>query len=322
MTESRPARPVQVTLAGWLVVGGSVLVVLLAFSRVASLHSLDTQEAIERFLKSWPGDDAGLSVQGAQTLLRIASMVAAACGAATAILGWQVLQRSKGARVALSLLAAPLFVTGFTSGGLASAVVTAAIVTLWFQPARDWFNGISQPAPSPARPERPAPPASGRSPLLDLPPPTAPPLYPTAYAAGSGPAAASAAARPRSVVWACALTWASTAAVFVVFATNLLQLAIDPDELLDTMRRQDPELSMSDADLTRLMAIVLAAFVVWTLVAAVLAVLVWRRVAPASVALTVSAVLACLTVLPVVVCIPTVVLLQREESRAWLRGSA
>ena len=226
MTESRPARPVQVTLAGWLVVGGSVLVVLLAFSRVASLHSLDTQEAIERFLKSWPGDDAGLSVQGAQTLLRIASMVAAACGAATAILGWQVLQRSKGARVALSLLAAPLFVTGFTSGGLASAVVTAAIVTLWFQPARDWFNGISQPAPSPARPEQPAPPASGRSPLLDLPPPTAPPLYPTAYAAGSGPAAASAAARPRSVVWACALTWASTAAVFVVFATNLLQLSL------------------------------------------------------------------------------------------------
>src|SRR4051794_2079852 len=104
MSEPTPARPAQVTLAGWLVVGGSVLVVLLAFSQVAGLRSLETREAVEEYLASPPGESLGLGVEGLLNLLRIALMVAAASAAASAILGWQVLQRSKSARVALSVL--------------------------------------------------------------------------------------------------------------------------------------------------------------------------------------------------------------------------
>ena len=144
MTEPKPARPPQVTLAGWLVMAGSVVVVLMAFSQVAGLRSLETRESIEEYLSKPPGDSLGLGVQGVLSLLRIAYMVAAACAAATAILGWQVLQRSRGARVALSVLVVPLFLTGLASGGIASAVVSAAILMLWFQPARDWFDGIAR----------------------------------------------------------------------------------------------------------------------------------------------------------------------------------
>jgi hypothetical protein len=318
MTESKPARPPQVAIAGWLVVAGSVVVVLMAFSRVADLRSLETKEAIEAYLSSSPGDSLGLTVSGVQTILRIASMVAAACAATTAILGWQVLQRSRGARLALSLLAGPLFVTGFVGGGFASAVVTAAIVMLWFQPARDWFDGITRaaperPAPLPSVPRAPA----AQSPLLDLPPPSGPPLYAAPYAAGA-PASRSAAQRPAPVVWACAVAWASTAVVFLMFSVVLLELALAPDSLREEMRRQNPDLTMSDADLTRLLVVVSLVLVVWSAGAALLTLLVWRGVPWAALALSVSAALSCLALVPIVAGIATVVLLQRPESRAWL----
>jgi hypothetical protein len=329
VTDKPPARPSQVTLAGWLVVAGSVVVVVMAFSRVATLHSLDTRQSIENYLASPTGQSLGLTVTTVQTLLRIAAMAAAATATATAILGWQVLQRSRGARVALTALAAPLFVTGFVGSGFAAAVVTAAIVMLWFQPARDWFDGITRPAPTPPTPPTPpaplrplaAPPGTpvGRDPLLDLPPPTAPPLHATPYAGRPSETRAHA-DRPNAVVWACAITWASTAVVFLLFAVTLVQVLVAPNSLLDEMRRQNPDLTMSDADLTRVLVVVSVVFLVWSAAAAALTMLVWRRVAWASIVLSVSAVLACLTLVPIIASVATVVLLQRSESRAWLRA--
>ena len=135
-------------------------------------------------------------MQAGLDALRVTLMVTAACAAATAILGWYVLQRSRGARVASSVLAVPLFlsglfVSGLVGGGMFSAVVVAAIVMLWFQPARDWFDGVTRaPLPAPEPAPKPVPDAfrdptrdPTRDPLLDLPPPTAPPLHPTPYAA-------------------------------------------------------------------------------------------------------------------------------------------
>ncbi len=330
MAESKPARPSQVTLAGWLVMAGSVVVVLMAFSQVADLRSLETREAIEDYISSEPGKQLGLSVQGVQTLLRIASMVAAACAAATAILGWQALQRSKGARVALSALAVPLFVTGLASGGIAAAVVTAAIVMLWFQPARDWFDGTVRRAPEPPEPTPAAP--GGRDPLLDLPPPTQPPLHATPYAAGSAVVPVAAARRPAAVAWACVLTWLCSATAFVVLGVTIAALVADPG-IIDDARRQNADLV--DADLTDAVlrnAVYATAAVVmgWCAVAAVLAALAWRRVRWAAIALVVSAGVAgglCLLtlvgslalLLPLAACAATVALLLRPESRGWLR---
>lgn len=338
MSEPKPARPSQVTVAGWLVVAGSVVVVLMAFGQVADLRSLETRESVEEYLSKPPGDSLGIGVQGVLSLLQVAYMVAAACAAATAVLGWQVLQRSKGARLALSVLVVPLFLTGLASGGIASAVVAAAVVMLWFQPARDWFDGITrspapQPPVSPAAPALP-PPVAGHDPLLDLPPPTAPPLHPTPYAAGPA-AVVDPARRPASVTWACVLTWVFSVSAFGILAVTLGVVLAAPGTLLDEMHRQNPDLAdqgLSDATLKATVYATSAVVMAWSAAAIVLAVLVWRRVRWASIALVVSAGLAgglclitvigsLLLLVPLAACATTVALLLRPDARRWFGAS-
>ena len=94
-------------------------------------------------------------------------------------------------------------------------MVAAAIVMLWFQPARDWFDGIVREAPAPPPPLPAPPPApTGRDPLLDLPPPTAPPLHPTPYAARPRGYVAARAGDPRRSRGPACWPGCSTAAVF------------------------------------------------------------------------------------------------------------
>jgi hypothetical protein len=324
-------------MAAWMILAGSVIVVLMAFGQVSELRSLQTREAVEDYLSTPPGDSLGIGVQGALEAMRIMTMVAAACAAATAILGWQVLKRSKGARVALSVLAAPLLVTGLVTGGLVSALVVAASVMLWFQPARDWFEGRA-PAPRPvaATPARPDPFASSstasRDPLLDLPPPSAPPLHPTPYASGAAPASAS--RRPAAVVWACVLTWAAAGLAATMLVVTMLVVAADPQALFDEVRRQNPDLieqGMTDGVLRASLFTVGGVVIVWSAVALALAVLTWRRVRWAAIALTVSAAAAgllCLVMLvgsvlmvvPLAACALASSLLLRPEARAWYAG--
>jgi hypothetical protein len=317
-------------VAGWLVVAGSAVVVLMVLDQVAKLHSLDTREAVEKYLARPPGDQLGLGVQDAITALRVVLTVTGVAAAASAVLGWYALHRSRGARVALSVLAVPLFVSGFTfggfvGGGVLPAMVSAAVLMLWLQPARDWFAGVVRAAPvAPPRPTPPPPGPSGRDPLLDLPPPTAPPLHPTPYAAApvAPPVAPPAAAgeRPGALVWACVVTWVSTTTAVTLLAAWLIGFLVEPHAYLDDLRRQNPDLALSDADLRTLVLVFCAVFIVWSVVAAALALLVWRRVRWASVALVASAGLACLTLVPIIACVAAGVLLLRPDTRAWLRG--
>ncbi len=340
MSEPKHVRPPQATVAGWLVVGGSVVVVVTALSQGAALHSLDTQEAVEEYLSRPPGDQLGLGVQGMLTMLRVVWTVTAVSAAATAVLGWYALRRSTGARLALSCLAVPLFITSFLFVGAPGAsvfpaMVSAAIVMLWFQPSRDWYDGIKREAPAPP-PPLPAPPTAptGRDPLLDLPPPTTPPLHPTPYAAeqsGSVPPAR----RPASVTWACVLAWLSTAAVFGMLGLVLIVMVASPDALLDAAHRENPELAaqgMSDADLKLTTYIACGVVMAWSAAAAALALLAWRGVRWAATALAVSAGLASLLcmlsvvgaivvmLVPLAACAATVALLLRPESLAWFRS--
>jgi hypothetical protein len=349
MSERTPVRPAQVTIAAGLVMAGSVIVVLMAFSQVTELRSLDTREAVEEYLSKPPGDALGLGLQDALSALRAVSMIAAACAAATAILGFFVLQRDRRARVALSVLAVPLFLSGLVSGGLASAVVAAAIVMLWFQPSRDWFDGRT-----PAARERPpvAPPgpdaAGQRDPLLDLPPPSAPPLHPTPYgsqASSTGTYASPPAspyvtapvtgARPATVRWACVLTWVFSALAFVMLALTLAVMLAQPDTLLDEAYRQNPDLAeqgLSDGVLRATVYATSGVVMSWSIAAVALAVLAWRRVRWAARGLVISAAVAgalCLLVVvgsalllvPLVACGGTVALMLRPESRRWYAGS-
>ena len=144
---SGPPRPRQASFAGWVIVIGSVLVVVSAFERVAGLQSIETQESIRSFLAEPPGDGLGLSFDSAREILRVLALVAGAAGVAAAILGGYALMRSSGARLALSVLALPLLVGGLAVSGLVSALVIASVVMLWLQPTTSWFAGVAPPEP-------------------------------------------------------------------------------------------------------------------------------------------------------------------------------
>ena len=49
VSTSAPPRPPQVTLAGWMIIIGSVLVVVTVFEVVSDLRSLETREGVEAF---------------------------------------------------------------------------------------------------------------------------------------------------------------------------------------------------------------------------------------------------------------------------------
>jgi hypothetical protein len=351
MTEpTAPPRPRQVTLAAWLIMLGSVFVVLSVFERIAGLQTLDTQQSVERFLSEPPGDGLGLGVQGVLDLLRTLAMVAAGFATAAAILGYHVLQRSRSARLTLTILALPLFVTGMVAGGFMSSVVVAAAVMLWFQPARDWFDGITREAPRERAPERtperaPAPeppppprtearPVAGFGSVVAAPTSSAPvpaAAWPTKARPAGGPVAGT--VRPPAVTWACTLTWACAGLAAVLMAASLAVLAASPDLVLDELHRQNPELAgqgVTDSMVLDVTYVLGSLVIVWSLVAVALAVLTFRRVGWARIALVVSASLAAflcllalitqvLMVLPLAACVATLALLLRPDTRTWFR---
>src|SRR5690606_37961237 len=137
-------RPPQVTMVGWMIVVGSVFVLFNVFEMLSGLRTLETREMVEDYLSTEPGDQLGWSIASGLAALRVTAMVTAVCAAATAVLGWHVLRRDPAARIGLTVVAVPLFVSGVVAGGFISSLVAAAIVLLWMQPARDWFNGIAQ----------------------------------------------------------------------------------------------------------------------------------------------------------------------------------
>jgi len=304
-----PVRPPQVTVAAWMIMVGSVFVVLLVWDRIAGLHSVDTRKALEPLLDDPRIQDAGLQLDDLLALIRIGSMIAAGCATAMVVLGYQTLQRSRGARLALTVLAVPLFISGLASGGYVSSAVAAAVGTLWLGNARLWFQGKALPEgprpavratppgtrpvwpppydpgppgsadqtpqqqPGPARPEQP-PPMPGwatAAPSTWAPPPTS---------RFGVPAPSAPAKRPVVLVVACVLTWVFTALAAAVFVMSIVLLARNPDLILDKMHEQNPDLAsqgVSDHLILVVCYVTCAVLVVWSAAAAVLAVLAFRR---------------------------------------------
>ncbi len=172
-------------MAGWMIMGGSVLVVATVFETITSLNTLETREAVSQFLSEPPGEGLGLDVPGALLVLRTVSMVAAGCAAVAAVLGFHVLRRNRSARLGVTVVAIPLFFTGMVTGGFLSSVVAASALLLWLEPARNWFDGVPAP-PSPERAAAGWPPPTPQSPE----PPPSPPAPPRAGAGNGAQAAA------------------------------------------------------------------------------------------------------------------------------------
>ena len=335
MTEPLP-RPRQVTMAGWMIMGGSILVVATVFETITSLNTLETREAVSQFLSEPPGQGLGLDVSGALLVLQTVSMVAAGCAAVAAVLGFHVLRRNRSARLGVTVVAVPLFFTGMVTGGFLSSVVAASALLLWLEPSRNWFDGV----PPPKTPERSAA-------VWPPPPPEAPPSAPPAQQApataprphqGFGTPAASPPVgagqpegRPAAVMWACVLTWVISGTAAVLMALSALVIALQPELILEELRRQNPDLGdqgLTDRAVQVATYVTAGVTVVWALVAVVLAVFVLRRAGWARVALLASAAgagAACLVaslssvlmVLPAFGCAVTFSLLLRPEVRAW-----
>jgi hypothetical protein len=316
-----------VTLAGSLVMAASVMLVVSVFERLGDLRSLESRTAVERFLSEPPGSELGIGLESALTIMRTVSMVGAGLATAAAILGWHVLKRNRAARVALSVLALPLFLCGLVTGGFLAGVVAASVAMLWLAPSRHWFAGTTPGTSSgrgsqagqarrdagspPAWPPQPAPPhdrprddqPGGDRPRADVPPlpppgPPAtqqPPPWPP-YAQASpwtvpprGPAPA---ARPTAVVAACVLTWACCALTALLSILLVAVLTADADALFAEMHRQNPDLAdqgVSDATLQSATWIMAITCLLWAAVSSVLAVLAFNRVRWAAIALIVSA---------------------------------
>lgn len=340
MTDSKAlARPPQVTMAAWVTMVGSVFVVLYAFEVVANLGTIQTREQVEEVLSSPPGSWLDLGVQEYLDLVRVAAMVAAACAAAAGILGWQVLTRSRSARVALSVLAVPLLVSGSLTDGFVSSLVAFSAVFLWLKPARDWFNGVAPTPPQVAEPVTPTHPGSpdhaDHSQHSGQPGPTGvfphqPPPSPTPY--GVRPAFSN--ARPVEVVQACVITWLLSGLVLIGSVPSML-VFIAGGDLMQEVYDSDPQLAESGVDLETLrwfMVAALAIVAVWSGVAIVLAVLAflgrnWARIGLVVSAATTAVLCLVMSAVSIGMLVPVaasgvvVVLLLRPRVKGWYTRS-
>lgn len=304
MSDSARARPRQLSTALWLVVVGSAFQVLSVFDRMSTLNSVDTREEIAKVLGSGSGPGLGLSVDQALTGMRVGLTVSALCAAAAVVLGIFALQRHRGARVALTVLAVPVLATAPLTGGLVGAVVAAAIASTWTGPARDWFAGrpvrerpaSSESPPPPVPPPAPAeqPPsrhlstdetstaprpvqgfgsAPVHAPVLERPGPPAPAAYPASPAASARPPV------PGTVLFACVVTWLFAGVVALLYALMLVVLVVDRQWIVDRVVASP---AWTEAGLKReLLVPVLwlgcVMFLGWSVSAMVLGFFTWRR---------------------------------------------
>jgi hypothetical protein len=285
VSDAKQIRPSQVTMAGWMIIVGSVVVVLTVFDQLGSFQTVEMREAVQKFLGDAPGNGLGLSVDSALTLLKVLSMVAAGCATAAGVLGWHVLRRHRGARIALTVIAVPLFFTGMVAGGFFSSLVAASALMLWSRPARDWFDGVTRPRPVIVHPSGAREPGTlpevGPVVGSDAASAVQPVVEPLPYA-GFGapvPVAAQVRTRPGQVLWACLLTWAFSTVTLAILVVTSVALATDGTGLIEEARKQNPDLNsagLTDPMLLVGVVVFLVVLVVWAVFAMVVAWFVWK----------------------------------------------
>lgn len=359
MSETKLPRPGQATLAGWLIVLGSLLTVVGAWDQISGLRSLETRERVEEVLSEPPLAGSGIGLDGILDLMHVMALVTGAMAAAAVILGWHVLQRNKQARLALTIIAAPLFFTGMFGGGFWSTLAAVAVVLLWMSPTRDWFDGVS-PAKREAR--------DGGDPNQKSYVAPAPPEVSTSSTTGTGSTAGEPGSttgtvrlsekqpppwtggvaqatketpkrRPGAVTAAAVLTWVGSGLTALMMLASAVTATANPDLILEEVRKQaesDPRMQ-EVAGLYTTDVIVASAWIGAALVAlvciaaAAFALFAMRRHPWARVALMISAGVSGLSLLLFALAFPPAVVLfgaavatfsflLRPEVAAWFRS--
>jgi hypothetical protein len=344
-------------MAGWFVVIGSVMLLVTVYSSIASLNTVETRDRVAQWLSTPTGKGLGISVSDALSGLRAALMVTGLGAAASGVLGFFVLQRHRGARIALSVVVVPILlanlVTAPLTGGLLGALIAAATVVLWTGPARDWFAGrpVRQPV-VPERREQPRPPAA--TPPSVQPPSASPTTTPPADLSTQSPSAQPAASTgfgqrtaqqwapptgppigatatplsvPMIVKVACVLTWVFSGVVSLVYVVMLFVLVVAKDDIVDYVTGL-PEWQDSNIQTSLLLPVLWIGsllFLAWAVGAMALAFFTWRRhnwaryllIASAGVALLAGLFAFPVSLLHLAACLVTIVGLFSAKARAW-----
>ena len=322
-------RPRQVTVAGWVIMAGCVAVVVGAFEQVARLHSLDTRTSIQHDLTDGPVKRLGVSVDQMLSAMHALALVAAACATAAAILGWQVLQRSRSARLVLSILAVPLLIAGLGSASLFAFLVAGAVAMLWTPAAAAWFRGDPLGTSSTPGFPRESPEGSSGSPDLSAAATSraeaAEPVRPAATPAPSPDA------RPGGVLAAAILTWVFAGLTLLALCGSLAYFVANTDDVWRTTLQREPSLAdqgISEHVLLVVMSVMVAVLGLLCVAAAVVAVFVVRRAPWARVTLIVLASIAAAGLalatlasgvagVPLVGAVVTIALLARQDAVRW-----
>lgn len=341
MSQPTEQRPPQVTLASGIIMFASVIVLATAWEQVTTLGSLETQQSLRDALAQAPFSSLGLDVESATQLLRVTCMVAAACACATAILGWFVRKPDRSARLGLTIFAGPVFVAGLAVGGLAGSFVAAGTAMLWLAPAREWFatGRWTPPATAPqkeARLDRPTagpttPPPATRPFGEHRPSDVQPPTWPQATLVTQQQHQQLLHARPAAMVAAFVITVVTAGGLLALSLLWLALAGLSPEFLMSVLEQQQPE--MVDEGLTleqvrETVYLYASAFIVWCLLALVLAGFAmarrdWARrglmitaafSAVVSLAFVVS---TALVLIPAAAAVATVICLRRIEVRRW-----
>ena len=347
MSQPTAQRPPQVTLASGIIMFASFLVLVTAWEQVVTLGSLDTQESIRDILAEAPFSTLGLDVESASQLLRVTCMVAAACACATAILGWFVRTPDRSSRLALTIFAGPVFVAGLAVGGLAGSFVAAGTAMLWLAPAREWFaTGRWTPAaPAPEKRTRLDQPSTGPT---TPPPATRPfgerrppgehadlgaqsPTMPQSPAATQHQRQQMLHARPAAMVAAFVITVVTAGGLLALSLLWLAMAGLSPEFLMSVLEQQQPGMVDDGLTLEQVRETVYAyagAFIVWCLLALVLAGFAMARREWARRGLMITAAFSAavclvfvvntaLVLIPAAAAVATVVCLRRIEVRRW-----
>jgi hypothetical protein len=328
-------RPRQLLVGAGAAIGGSALLVVELFDLMGQLHSTQMHDSIQHFVSSPPGDSLGVTAVGVLGFLRGLVLFNGAVAAAAAVCGVFVLRRHRQARIAYSVAAGLLLLTAPLSGVVLPVVIAVGAVLIWSRPARDWFDGRTPERAIPAafhahEVQQPSAAPSPR-PAGEPDPTWAPPDHrlhqPARLAVLPG---STHQRRPTTVTVAAVLTWVFSALTALAFLAVLVTLVAARHRFVVALRR-DPSvrgLGMSSRDLVTVLWVAGVAVVVWCLLAMVFALLAFRGIAWARIALAMCATTAAvfsglafpLGLLNLMAAVATVASLFRGGAGDWYAG--